>query len=82
MGLRFLYTHLSCDDCMDWENSTGVKQCTFHWLISNDIAQKEMALNSVIIHDLITITCNSYVMKLYLLYLWQKWLILLHLKPV
>ena len=38
---------------------TGVKQCTFYWLISNDIAQKEMVLNSLLIHHLIMITCNS-----------------------
>ena len=39
---------------------TGVKQCTFHWLISIDIAQKGMVLNSLIIHHLIMITCISY----------------------
>ena len=38
---------------------TGVKQCTFHWFISNGIAQKEMVLNSFISH-LIMITCISY----------------------
>ena len=32
---------------------TGVKQCTFHWLIANDIAQKEMVFNGLIIHHLI-----------------------------
>ena len=24
---------------IDFHTDTGVKQCTFHWLISNDIAQ-------------------------------------------
>ena len=38
----------------------GVKQCTLHWLISHDITQKEMVLNSLIIHHLIVITCISY----------------------
>ena len=41
-------------------SDTGAKQITFHWLISNDIAQKEMVLNSWIIHHLIMITCTSY----------------------
>ena len=27
---------------------TGVKQCTFHWLISNDVSQKEMARRQTI----------------------------------
>ena len=33
---------------------TGVKQCKFQWLISYDIAQKEMVFNSLIIHH-----CNT-----------------------
>ena len=41
---------------------TGVKQCTFQWLISNDIAQIETVFNSLIIHHLILITCISYEM--------------------
>ena len=40
--------------------SCGVKQCTFHWLISDDIEKKEMVLNSLIIHHLIMMTCISY----------------------
>ena len=40
-----------------WTSTTGVKQCTFHWLISSDIAQNKMGLNSLIIHHLIIITC-------------------------
>ena len=40
--------------------NTGVKQCTFHWLISNDIAQNEMVYSSLIIHHMIMITCISY----------------------
>ena len=39
---------------------TGVKQCTFQGLISNDIAQKEMVFNGLVIHHLIMITCISY----------------------
>ena len=39
---------------------TAVKQCKFHGLISNDIAQKYMVLNSFIIDHLIMITCVSY----------------------
>ena len=39
---------------------TRVKQCTFHWLISNDIAQKDMVSNGLIIHHLIMITCIGY----------------------
>ena len=39
---------------------TGVKQCTFRCLISNDIAQKLMVLKSLIIHHFIVITCISY----------------------
>ena len=39
---------------------TGMKQCTFHLLISNDIAQKEMVLDRLISHNLIMMTCISY----------------------
>ena len=39
---------------------TGVKQCIFHWLVSNDIAQKEMVWNSLIIYHFIMITHTSY----------------------
>ena len=60
---------------------TGAKQCTFHRLISIDIAQKEMDFNSIIIHYLIMITCISYEI-IYLLYLYQSWLILLHFQSV
>ena len=45
-------------------SNTGVKQRTFHWLISDDIAQKEMVSNGVIIHHLSVITCISYEMIL------------------
>ena len=38
----------------------GVKQYIFLRLISHDITQKEMVLNSLIIHDLIIITFISY----------------------
>ena len=41
-------------------NTTGVKLCTFHWLISNGIAQKERVLNGLISHHSIMITCISY----------------------
>ena len=37
-----------------------VKQCTFQWLISNDISHKEMVFNGWVIHHLIMITCISY----------------------
>ena len=46
--------------CMNTNGTTGAKQCTFHCLISNDIAQIEMALYSLITHHLIMITCISY----------------------
>ena len=50
---------------------TGVKQCTFQWMISNDIAHKEMFFNGfqrfssmvfsgLVIHHLIMITFISY----------------------
>ena len=39
---------------------TGLKQCTFNWLISNDITQNVMVLNSLILHHLIVITFISY----------------------
>ena len=41
-------------------NITGVKQCIFQWLISNDIAQNETVFNGLIIHHLIMIICISY----------------------
>ena len=43
---------------------TGVKQCTFQWLISNNIAHKEMVFNGSIIHHLIIITCIRCEIKL------------------
>ena len=43
-----------------WHLCTGVNQCTFHWLISNDIALRWMVLDSLIVHDLIIITLISY----------------------
>ena len=39
---------------------TGVKQCTFQCIISNDIAQKEMVFNGLVIHHFIVIACISY----------------------
>ena len=39
---------------------TGVKQCTFQWLISNDIAHREMVFNCLVIHHLIMMACISY----------------------
>ena len=39
---------------------TGVKQCTFRWLISNDFALKDIVSNGLIIYHLIIITCISY----------------------
>ena len=39
---------------------TGVKQCTFKWLISNDIAHKEIVFNALVIQHLIMITYISY----------------------
>ena len=39
---------------------TRVKQCTFHLLISNGIAQNDMVLNILVIHHLVMITCISY----------------------
>ena len=54
--------------------STGVKQCAFRWLISDDIALKEMALDSSIIHHLIMMHASA--MKLYLIHFYQNWLIL------
>ena len=56
----------ACEALSSWSQnvelfvSTRVKQCTFHWLISNDIAQKEMVLSSSVIQPLIIITCISY----------------------
>ena len=52
----------STGELIGWGVGTVVKRCTFHWLISNDtcIAQKEMVLDSLIIHHLIMITCISY----------------------
>ena len=37
----------------------GVKPCTFHWLISSELVQKQRVFNSLIIHHLIMITCIS-----------------------
>ena len=36
--------------------STVVKQCTFHWLISSELVQKQRVFKSLIIHHLIIIT--------------------------
>ena len=41
-------------------NPQFVKQSTFPWFISNDIAQKEIVLNSLLIQHLIMITRISY----------------------
>ena len=52
-----------CDDIVMWFwwlSVTGVKQCTFHWSISSELAQKLKVFNSLIIHQLIMITCISY----------------------
>ena len=40
--------------------TTGVKQCTFYWLISSELVQKQRVFNNMIIHHLIMITCISY----------------------
>ena len=39
---------------------TGVKQCTFHWLISSELEQKQWTLISLLIRQLFMITCISY----------------------
>ena len=60
--------HWKCVTLHQWVNDLagclivikGVKQCTFHWMIPNDMVQIEMVLNRFIIHHLITITCISY----------------------
>ena len=75
MVLRLSHLYLCSPD------NTEVKQCIFHGLIVNDIAQKEMVLNGSIIHYLIMITCISYEI-IFTIYLYQNWLILLHFKPV
>ena len=38
----------------------GLKQCTFQWLFSNDIAHKEIVFSGLVIRHLIMITCISY----------------------
>ena len=43
-----------------WLNSTGVKQCTFHWLISSELIKKQRVFNSLIIYQLFMITCIRY----------------------
>ena len=43
-----------------FSNYTGVKQCTFHWLVSSELVQKQRVSKSLIIHHLIVITCSSY----------------------
>ena len=73
----------STGELIGWGVGTVVKRCTFHWLISNDtcIAQKEMVLDSLIIHHLIMITCISCEI-ISSISLSKFWLIVLHLKPV
>ena len=41
-------------------NKTGVKQCTFHWLISSELIQEHRVFISLIIYHLIMMTCISY----------------------
>ena len=38
----------------------GVKQCTFHRLVSSELVKKWIVFNSFIIHHIIMITCISY----------------------
>ena len=51
--------------------SQGWSNVHFHWQISNDTAQKEMVLDSLIF--IIGLWLHASVMKLYLLYLYQNW---------
>ena len=39
---------------------TGVKHCTFYWLISSELVQKQRVFNCLIIQHLILITCIRY----------------------
>ena len=57
-SLRFALFHKywsnTCEIC------TGVKQYTFHWVISSELVQKQCVFNSLIIHHLIMTNCISY----------------------
>ena len=44
----------------EYAGSTGVKQSTFHWLISSELVHKQRVFNILIIQHLIIITCISY----------------------
>ena len=62
-------------------NFTGVKQCTFHWLISSILVQKPRDFNSLLIQYRITITLPALALKVYLRYQYQNVSIFLHSKP-
>ena len=76
------YTRCQNAACLEtpWHKPTGVKRCSFQWLISIEFAQKHMIFNSLIFHYLSMIICISYE-NIYSLYLFQISLILLHFKP-
>ena len=52
----------NADNASIWwrhHNYTGVKLCTFQWLIFNDIAHNEMVFSGWVIHHLIMFACIS-----------------------
>ena len=60
---------------------TGVKQCTFHWLISNDVSQKEMVLNSL--NDSLFDYNYMHQLRKYIYYISTKNILMLfHFTPV
>ena len=66
-------------DLSDWSQGEAM-YINFHWLFSNDVAQKEIILNGLISHHLIMITCISY--EIILTISLAKSTILIHFKPV
>ena len=56
-GFEFPLQRARNEESVSRYRCAGVKQCTFWWLISNDIAQKEMVFHSLINDHFTIITC-------------------------
>ena len=61
---------------------TGVKQCTFQWLISNDIAHKEMVFNGLVLPSFDYDHMHQLWNSIYYISTKIYQYILLHFKPV
>ena len=57
---------------VQWRNSTGVKQCTFHGLIFSKLVQKKRVFNSSIIHRLIMINYDYHHLWIFICHISTK----------